>query len=206
MTDDSDRDGTKAERTPKVGDEIEDPIRQRWSPRTFSNKPVECRDLRALLEAARWAPSSFNEQPWRFIVADDPESETHSRVAEMLTEHNRDWAADAPVLMLTFARRRFERNDRPNPHARHDVGQAVAQMSIEAVSRGIFVHQMAGIREDAILEAFDIPDIFEPVTGLAIGYPPDDDGTGGARQPDRQRHSIQEIAFDGRWGTPWTET
>jgi nitroreductase len=185
---------------------LEQAIERRHSPRAFSDTPVQRPDLSALLEAARWAPSSYNEQPWRFLVAASPEDSAHERIARMLNEHNRKWAREAPVLMLTFARTEFARNDKVNPHARHDVGLAVAQLTIEAVSRDIFVHQMAGIREEAIIEEFSVPEPFEPVTGLAIGYPPDASGSDAANpRKQRQRLPKEEIAFEGDWGNGWGE-
>lgn len=178
-------------------------IAHRWSPRSFADQMVDDQTLSSLLEAARWAASSYNEQPWRFIVATDRDPEAHARVAEMLIEANRDWAADAPVLMLAFAKQNFDMDGRTNAHARHDVGQAVAQLTLEAVSRGILAHQMAGIHTDRILETYDIPEGFEPVTGIALGYPPTseelDDETLQQELGERSRKPLDEIVHTGGW-------
>jgi nitroreductase len=179
-------------------------IRRRWSPRTFSDREVEPETIRSLLEAARWAPSSFNEQPWRFVVATSRDPEAHERMVEMLVEGNQRWAADAPVLMISFAKTDFDKTGKPNAHARHDVGQAAAQLTLEALDRGLFVHQMAGIHDDAIVDTYDVPEAFEPVAGFAIGYPgdPDDlpDDLAESERSERSRHPQSEIVFGDEWG------
>jgi nitroreductase len=178
-------------------------IEQRWSPYAFADRPVAEETLHSLLEAARWAPSAYNEQPWQFVVATDRDPEAHDRMVDMLVEANREWAADAPVLMLTFAEQHFDMDGRPNGHARHDVGQAIAQLTLEAVSRGILVHQMSGILDDRILESYDIPEGIEPVTAVAIGYPPTpdelDEETLEQELSERTRKPLDEIVHRGHW-------
>lgn len=178
-------------------------MKHRWSPRSFADRTVDDETLHSLLEAARWAPSAYNEQPWHFMIATDREPEAHAEMAEMLVDANRDWAADAPVLMLTFAEKHFDMDGRPNAHARHDVGQAISQLTLEAVSRGILAHQMSGIHNDRILERYEIPEGIEPVTGIALGYPPTpddmDDATLEQELSERSRKPLDEIVHRGEW-------
>lgn len=183
-------------------------IQRRWSPRAFSDREVKPETIRSLLEAARWAPSSYNEQPWRFLVATSQTPEEHERMASTLNDWNQKWAPQAPVLMISVASTNFDETGEPNAHARHDVGQAAAQLVLEATDRGLFVHQMAGIHEDKIVDTYDIPDGFEPVAGFAIGYPggPDDlpDDLVDGEHAERSRKPQSEIVFGGEWGEPKT--
>ena len=149
---------------------IHDLIRRRWSPRAFADRPVEPEKLGSLLEAARWAASSNNEQPWRFILATRERPEDFARLLGCLKESNQAWARLAPVLMLSVARLTFADDDDPNRHAFYDVGQAVATMAIEATALGLVIHQMAGFFPDKARALFEIPDGFEPATAIAIGY------------------------------------
>jgi len=182
---------------------IHDLLARRWSPRAFSDRPVAPDVLRSLWEAARWAPSSANVQPWSFIVATRDDRQEFGRMLECLVEGNQVWAKQAPVLMISVAAK-LDRDKDPNLHAWHDVGQAVADLSVQATALGLFVHQMAGILPDKIRELYQIPDSHEPVTGIAVGYP----GTP-EQLPDklrqretapRTRKPIGEFVFSGRWG------
>src|SRR5205823_1466560 len=103
---------------------VHDLIRRRWSTRAFSDKRVDAQALRCLLEAARWSPSSYNEQPWSYIVATKDNRIEFERMLGVLVEGNRKWAKDAPVLMISVAAKQFARNGQPNRHAFHDVGAA----------------------------------------------------------------------------------
>ena len=182
---------------------IHDLLARRWSPRAFANRPVAPDILKSLWEAARWAPSSANQQPWSFLVATKDEPQEFSRMLECLVEGNQVWAKQAPVLMISVAAR-LDRDNDPNAHAWYDVGQAVADLSVQAIALGLFVHQMAGILPDKIREHYQIPYTHEPVTGIALGYP----GTP-EQLPDklrqretapRTRKPIAEFVFAGRWG------
>ena len=182
---------------------IHDLLARRWSPRAFSDRPVAPDVLRSLCEAARWAPSSANLQPWSFIVATRDNQQEFARMLECLVEGNQIWAKQAPVLMVSVAAK-LDRDGDPNPHAWYDVGQAVALLSVQATALGLFVHQMAGILPDKIRELYQIPDSYEPVTGIALGYP----GTP-EQLPDklrqreiapRTRKPINEFVFAGAWG------
>ena len=182
---------------------IHDLLARRWSPRAFSDRPVAPDVLRSLCEAARWAPSSANLQPWSFIVATRDNQQEFARMLDCLVEGNQIWAKQAPVLMVSVAAK-LDRDGDPNPHAWYDVGQAVALLSVQATALGLFVHQMAGILPEKIRELYQIPDSYEPVTGIALGYP----GTP-EQLPDklrqrelapRTRKPINEFVFAGAWG------
>ena len=184
---------------------IHDHLRTRWSPRAFSDRPVEPGKLRSLFEAARWAPSAMNEQPWRFIVAIRG-SEGFERLVGCLVPGNQVWARRAAVLVLTVTSVRYAHNDQPNPWAWHDVGLAVAQLTVQATSEGLSVHQMGGFDAAAAQEVFRIPDGFEPVTAIAIGYvgSPDDlpDDVAARERAQRVRRGQEKLVFDGSWGHP----
>ena len=179
-------------------------IRQRRSPIAFSSDPVSEEDLHSLLEAARWAASSYNEQPWRFIVADrhrDPEA--FARVLSTLMPANAAWAENAPVLIVAVAKSNYSHNDAPNRHARYDTGAAVAQLSLEATALSLGVHQMGGFDSDKARTVLSIPEGFEPMAVLAIGHPGDPTALNQALQArasaPRQRRPLDELVFDGAW-------
>lgn len=183
---------------------LHDLVRQRWSPVAFEDRPVEPDRVCSLFEAARWAASTFNEQPWRFLVAirDDP-AEFH-RMLECLTEGNRVWAQYAPLLGLTVARSTFGRNGKLNRNALHDLGLAMGNLMLQATALGLAVHNMGGVHHELIRAKYDIPDAFEPVNGFAVGYPGDPDQlTGTLRDREleqRTRRPIMETVFSGAWG------
>jgi nitroreductase len=184
-------------------------IAARWSPTGFDRRPVPLSDLLALFEAARWAPSSFNEQPWRYVVAnrDGVGGEAgFERLLGCLVEANQVWARHAPVLALGVASLRFERNGRTNRLAAHDLGLASAHLTFEATSRGLHVHQMAGILPDRARELYGIPADFEPLTALALGYRGSPGGLPeNLRARDaapRSRRPLGEFVFAERWGHP----
>lgn len=146
-------------------------IRTRWSPRAFADKDVSAETLRSLLEAARWAPSCFNDQPWAFVVARrSDDAAGFERLAACLTGKNQLWAPKAPVLLLAIARLKFAHNGKPNRHAQYDVGQAVATLLVEATARGLSLHQMAGFDVEKARETLSIPDDHEPMAMIALGY------------------------------------
>ncbi|MFB6286972.1 MAG: nitroreductase family protein [Candidatus Bipolaricaulia bacterium] len=184
---------------------IHDLFRRRWSPRAFSNRPVEDETLLSVLEAARWAPSSFNEQPWRFLMASQENSDEFERMLGCLMEVNQAWAQAAPVMMISMAKTYF--GDDPaktNRHAFHDVGLATSQLVLQALDHGLYVHQMAGFDPSKTREVYAIPEGFEPVAGIALGYPgkPEDLPAKLAereRKP-RTRMALSELVFDKRWG------
>jgi nitroreductase len=149
---------------------IENSLRKRWSPLAFSDRLVESEKLLSVLEAARWAASSYNEQPWSFIIATKENPVEFERLLSILAEGNQEWARNAPVLMLTVAKLHFERNGKENRHAFHDVGASAASLAIQAATLDLFVHQMAGFDVPKAKEVYQIPTDYEPVSAIALGY------------------------------------
>jgi nitroreductase len=184
---------------------IHELIAKRWSPYAFADRPVSSADLRSLFEAARWAPSSYNEQPWSYIVATRDNPADFARVLSCLVEGNQVWAKAAPVLALGCTSLFFTRNNKPNAAAIHDLGLAAGNLCLEATARGLYVHQMIGILPDKAREVFHIPEGIQPVTGLAIGYAADPntlpETLRGRDLTPRTRKSLVEFVFSGEWGT-----
>jgi nitroreductase len=183
---------------------VDDLVRRRFSPRAFSDRPVTPHILRSLLEAARWSPSSFNEQPWSFIVATQSDPVEFARLLTCLVEKNQMWAKRAPVLMLSVASKTFGHNGKPNRHAVHDVGAAAAWLTVQATALGLFVHQMAGIDPEKARQTYGVPDTHDVIAGIAIGYRgdpeslPEDFRAKEAVRSTRKRQS--EFVFSGQWG------
>jgi nitroreductase len=145
-------------------------LRSRWSPRAFSDQLIEAEMLNSILEAARWAPSSFNEQPWCFIVATKQNPPEFDRLLSCLVEANQAWAKYASVLTISVTKLHFERNGKDNRHAFHDVGAAASNLALQATALGLFAHQMAGFDREKTRETFSIPEGYEPVAAIALGY------------------------------------
>jgi nitroreductase len=181
-------------------------IASRWSPYSFANRAVSDEDLRSLFEAARWAPSSNNEQPWSYVIAKREDADEFGRLLSCLVEFNQVWAKAASVLALSFSRLNFARNNEPNSAAIHDLGLAAGNLVLEATTRGLSVHQMAGILPDKARELYSVPEGYEPMTAIAIGYAGDPTelpeklrARDGARRP---RKPLKEFIFGGKWGVP----
>lgn len=185
---------------------VHDFIAERWSPYAFEDRPVPQADLQSLFEAARWAPSAFNEQPWSYIVATKQAPEEFERLLSCLVDANRAWARAASVLALGIASLKFKLNGKPNRAAAHDLGLAAGNLLAEATARGIFVHQMLGILPERAREIYGIPEGFEALTGIAIGYRGDPMGLPDAlKERDltpRKRKPLREFVFGGNWGKP----
>jgi nitroreductase len=183
---------------------IHDLIRRRWSPRAFSERPVEPDKLLSLFESARWASSSSNEQPWAFLVATQQDTKNFEAMVGVLVEFNRSWANKAPVLILTLAHTQFEKDGRPNRHAYYDLGQAAANLAIQATALGLATHPMAGFEVEAARERFAVPTGWEPASVIALGYPGDLDSlTEKLRQREtapRHRKPLESFVFSGVWG------
>ena len=191
-----------------VNHPIHELIAQRWSPYAFADKPVSQADLQSLFEAARWAPSSYNEQPWRYIVATTDDEAGFERLLACLVEENQVWAKNAPVLALGCTSLKFSLNGKPNAAAIHDLGIASATLTFEATARGLHVHQMIGIVPDKARSTYEIPDDVQPLMGLAIGYAASAD-----MLPDklrdrdlapRTRKPLSEFVFSKTWGNAFS--
>jgi len=179
-------------------------IGARYSPRGFSERKVARETLASLFEAARWAPSCFNDQPWGFILAERDDQAAFERILDCLTPGNQSWAHTAAVLVVSVARTSFERSGKTNRHAFHDVGMASAMMALQATALGLGLHMMAGFDAAKAKAVLEIPDGFEPVSAMALGYPEDpqrmpEEMREKALRP-RVRKPIAEFVFAGRWG------
>ncbi len=180
-------------------------LADRWSPRAFSDQPVEPEKLRSLMEATRWAASAFNEQPWRFVLVTKNDGPAYDQALACLVEANQAWAQHAPVLLLTFVRTTFTRNDKPNRVAEHDLGLAMGNLSTQATALGLRVHQMAGVDLDLMKQTYRVPEPFEPATAAAIGYPGDPDSlepgwAQDAERAPRSRNPFTAFVFKDTWG------
>ncbi len=182
-------------------------IRQRWSPRAFSDQPVSAEDLAVILDAGHWAASSYNEQPWRFIVATKENPAEFAKLLGLLVPFNQAWAKSAPVLILLIAKKTFSHNQAPNKYALHDAGAALAYMALQATALGLYVHGMAGFDHERAMSELNIPDDFETAAFAALGYlgSPDQLPEGAKQQElaPRQRKPLSEIAFTTTWTTPF---
>ena len=167
---------------------------------------VEPDKIRSLLEAARWAPSSFNEQPWYYIIATKENPDEYEKLLLCLMEKNQQWAKLAPLLMVSVAKLSFDRTGKPNRHAFHDVGLATGTMLVEATALGLFVHQMAGFSAEQVRATYGVPEGFDPVAAIAIGYPAEPEVLPDAFRAQevgpRQRKPIADFVFEGKWGEP----
>jgi nitroreductase len=191
--------------------DILDLIRRRWSPRAFDpSRSVARADLLRLFEAARWAPSSMNEQPWRFVVTERSGSpDAFAALYGALTGRNPAWAGSAPVLALVAVRQTFEAVDVTNASAWYDAGQAVALLVMQATAMDLFVRQMEGFDRARMRTALAIPAPFEPAVAMAIGYAGDPTSLPIEKHRDaerlpRSRKALGEIVFDGSWGRAFT--
>jgi nitroreductase len=183
---------------------IEELLKRRWSPRAFADRPVEPEKLLSLWEAARWSASTANQQPWSFIIATKQDEAEYACLLSCLRKNNQQWAMRAPVLMVSVAQLTFDANGQPNRHAFHDVGLAVANLIVQATALGLSVHQMPGIYPDRVRELYGVPDGFEPVAGVVLGYVGDpailpEDLQQRELAP-RVRKPLESFVFQGAWG------
>jgi nitroreductase len=179
-------------------------IRTRWSPRSFSERPVPNEDLKIVLDAARWAASSYNEQPWRFVVARKSDGAAYDRMLGLLVPFNQEWAKTAPVLIIMAAKTTFTHNGQPNVYALHDAGAALAHLFLQANALGLHAHGMAGFDREGAHTVLGIPDDYDLGAAVALGYVdiPEkltNENHRKAELAKRTRKPLQEIAFGPHW-------
>ena len=185
---------------------IHDIIQNRWSPRAFAaDKAVSHEDLLALLEAARWAASCFNDQPWRFVVCNkNTDATSWQNAYASIVERNQLWAKNAPVLILAVAMANFNHNDKPNRWAMYDTGAACANLSLQATALGLIVHQMGGFDAEKTRSLLQLPDDCTPMAMLAVGYQADVDvlheDFKAIELDQRSRVTLGERFYAGQWG------
>jgi len=183
----------------------------RWSPRAFDrDKRVDHRQLVALLEAARWAPSCFGDQPWRLVIADRSADEAAwQQLFECLTPKNRQWADNAPLLVLACAWPQFRHNGESNRWAGYDTGAAVMSLCLQAHAMELATRQMGGFDPERVKSAFALPAQAVPMTVIAIGYQAGHEVLAGdfraMEGAGRQRLPLSENFYVGRWGVPFQE-
>jgi len=192
---------------PKTDHPILPVFAERWSPYAYDPRAIEREKLLSCLEAARWAPSSYNEQPWTFILAERTDADAFARLLDCLVEGNQAWAKNAGALIVTVAARLFTKNGKPNRAAEHDIGLAAGNMVLQATALGLQGHQMIGIEAAKVRTTYGVPENYEPLTAIALGYPaPVSAGTTDpVAQRDltrRLRKSLTEIVIGDAWGKP----
>lgn len=158
------------EKSTEFASQVMHVIQKRRSRRAYADTMVEAEKIRSLFEAARWAPSSLNEQPWFYVYATRDQTDLYNKIFDTLNEGNKSWAKHAPLLILSMARKNFLRFNSPNPAARYDLGAANAFLSLQAAHLDLNVRQMAGFDAELITKNLAIPDTLEPVIVMAIGY------------------------------------
>jgi len=182
---------------------------ERWSTRAFDGQtPVKAEKLAACLEAARWAPSCFGEEPWRFVIVDRFVNEqAWRRVLKALAEKNQHWAQNAPVLIVTACMPTFSHSGKPNRWCEYDTGQAAVSLCLQATDLGLATHQMGGFDAGAVRAATGMPEHLHIMSVIALGYPAAPETTADEfrelETAARKRKPVEEIALASRWGTPW---
>ena len=185
-------------------------IAARWSGRAFDPaRNLDREQVAALLEAARWAPSCFGDQPWRYIVCNrNTDTDAWKRALSCLSEGNQGWAQHAPLLMLAIAAGNFSKNDRANRWAQYDTGAASMNLCIQATDMGLMVHQMGGFDSDMSKRMFRIPGEFTPMAMLAVGYQLPLEKIDTEKQErefaERYRNPLSDNFYSGNFGNPWT--
>ena len=172
--------------------EVLDLIKERFSPYEFTDKQLTDSELRILFEAAGKAASAFNEQPWRFIYALKQDTGEFKKIHECLVEGNQGWTQNVAALVIAVVSTTYAKNGNINTVAKHDLGLAVGNLTIQASAMGIHLHQMAGIIPQNAIDKLNIPDGYEPLTAIALGYYEGESGV-------KERKAVDEIAFKGTW-------
>lgn len=183
---------------------VHDLVRARWSPRAFDGTSLGEDEIGSLFEAARWAPSCFNDQPWRFVVARRDDTESFERIVSCLAEANQTWARHAGLLGIGAITERFAHNDEPNAWAEHDLGLALGHLVLQATAMGLHAHMMAGFDADRAREALGFPEGVKPHVAFAVGRQGDvsqlPETLRERESAPRSRRALDEILFTGRFG------
>lgn len=172
--------------------EVIDLIKERFSPYEFTDQPIAQEDLKTLFEAAGKAASAFNEQPWRFVYALREDELAFKNIHECLVEGNQGWTTNVAALVITVVSKNFAKNGSKNTVRKHDLGLAVGNLTVQAQAMGIHLHQMAGIIPQNAIDKLNIPEGYEPVTAIALGYYEGESGV-------KERMPVEDIAFNGTW-------
>jgi len=185
---------------------VHDLMARRWSPRAFdASRPVTRAQILALVEAARWAPSCFGDEPWRYLVWDRTRNErAWQRAFHCLSEGNRKWVVNAPLLMASLANTVFDHNGKPNRWAQYDTGAASVSIALEAVAQGLVAHQMGGFDAEMLRREFAIPEGYTPMAMIAVGH----QASAEILEPEmrerevgpRARKPLETRFFEGAWG------
>ena len=180
-------------------------LARRWSPNAFSPEPVDRETLMTVFEAARWSASCSNDQPWFYLVATREDAAAFETLLGCLDSGNIKWAKTAPVLAIGVARLTFARDGKPNRWGYYDLGQAAAYLTVQAMSMGLWVHQMGGFDAEKVREVYGVPEGYDPVAAIAIGRMGDPSVlpaylTERHNGPRSGRKPLREFVFTGRWG------
>ncbi len=183
-------------------------IASRWSGRAYDeSRTVSVENIHSLLEAARWAPSCFGDEPWRYIVTDKTvDLDSWEKALSCLSEGNQSWAKAAPVLILVCAHKQFSHNNKPNRWAEYDTGAATLSLVLQATDLGLMAHQMGGYDRDRAQELFHVPDDYGTIAVMAIGYQlnanelPND--LKERELSERKRNEPEQLFYKGDWGQP----
>lgn len=186
---------------------IDATIANRWSGRAYAEKAISSEQIIALLEAARWAPSCYGDQPWRFIVWNkNTDAQSWQQAFDCLAPGNQAWVKDAPVLLLVCADSLFNHNQQPNRWAQYDTGAAAENLCLQAASMGLMAHQMGGFDVDVAREAFSIPAQYTLMAMISVGWPADIASLEGEvlsrETAERKRRPLNELFFADSWGKP----
>lgn len=180
-------------------------LAERWSPRAYSSKEIPVEKIQRLFEAARWAPSSSNDQEWRFIIGFKGD-DTHQKIFDTLVEFNQLWAGEAHMLVLVCGQSISKKTGKPSQVFSYDVGQAVAMLSIQATHEGLFVHQMGGYDKSKAKELFELPESVEPLVVMSIGFSGEAKELHPNLQPmekaERVRNNFDTFVFTNKFGEP----
>ena len=187
---------------------IDATLAARWSGRAYdAAKTVSHEQVIALLEAARWAPSCFGDQPWRFVVWNkNTNPQAWQQAFDCIVPGNQAWVKDAPVLLLICADTLFSHNQQPNRWAQYDTGAAAENLCLQASALGLMAHQMGGFDANLTREKFNVPAQYTPMAMISVGHPADvamlTGDTLARETAARTRKPLSELFFEANWGEP----